>query len=165
MQELKTPRFPLIYTSKSASVDKRWQGLCQKQTKLLTNTANLFWKHLKEEWEKSCCELFGLVPLPHFHWSNLFWPAPFWVALLKQHLQGGPPAGSLYRNLGEAKRGKKKKSMEVSLDVSSRRCKQKTKRILQDPRRLTSRFQTRARKARWWIYLRDCILIFLQTGQ
>ena len=82
----------------------------------------------QERVRESCCKLFGLVP-PPLCWSNLFWPTPFfWVALLKQHLQGGPPASSLYRNLGEAKREKKKKSMKLLLmslqDAVSRRPKE-----------------------------------------
>lgn len=140
MQELKSVRFPLTSTSKSAWVEKRWQGLCEKQTKLLTDTANSLWKHLKKEGEKVAVNFLGLVPLPHFHWSNLFWPAPFWVALLKQHLQGGPPAGSLYRNLGEAKKEEEKKKNQWSVllmslqDAVSRRPKEFSKIPADSPR-------------------------------
>lgn len=71
-----------------------------------------------------------------------FDPLQFWVALLKLHLQGGPPAGSLYTNSGGARKEEEIKINEASLDVSSRRCEQKTKRFLQDPRRLSSRLQS-----------------------
>lgn len=130
------------------SAEKCWQGLCEKK-----NRANSWQTCLgsgnisRKEWEKSCCKLSEACssppPSPLSTEAICFDPLPFWVALLKQHVQGGPPASSLYRNLGEAKREKKKKKKinGASLDVSSRRCKHKTKRILQDPRRLTSRFQ------------------------
>lgn len=104
-------------------------------------------KHLKKRvGRKVAVNFLRLVPLSPLLFSTeaiCFDPLPFWVALLKQLVQGGPPASSLYRNLGEAKRERKKKKKinGASLDVSSRRCKHKTKRILQDPRRLTSRFQ------------------------
>lgn len=154
-------RFPLIYTSKLTSVEKCWQGLCENQTKLMTNTSNLLWKHPRKGRDgESWWKLFGFVPLPHFHWSNLFWPASFWVAWLKPYRQWGPPAGSLYRNSGEAKRGGKNQwsFLLMSLqDVVSRRPKEFF-RIPADSPQASSVSQ---KKVRWWIYLRDSNVIFL----
>lgn len=107
-----------------------------KTEETLTNFVRL-WKHLRKEWEKVPVNFLGLFlsspSSPPLKQSVLTHSI-----LSGTTLQGGPPASSLYRNLGEAKR---EKINGASLDVSSRRCKQKTKRILQDPRRLTSRFQ------------------------
>lgn len=130
------------------SAEKCWQGLCEKKTEQTPDKLVLAQETSQEKsGRKVAVNFLRLVPLllppPLSTEAICFDPLPFWVALLKQHVQGGPPASSLYRNLGEAKREKKKKKKinGASLDVSSRRCKHKTKRILQDPRRLTSRFQ------------------------
>lgn len=68
------------------------QTLAMKRTKTNRKLVQL-WK--QQESEKVDVNFLGLFLSP-LHWSNLFWPAPFWLALLKQHLQGGPPASSLY---------------------------------------------------------------------
>lgn len=108
LQELSTPRYPLIYTSKSASAAKLARPFRGKtdQTPHKTQQSRSEAPLQEEREEKVVGNFFfwGLFLSPTSTWSNLFWPAPFWVALLKQLRQGGPPAGSPLRNLGEAKR-------------------------------------------------------------
>lgn len=112
-------KFPLIYTSKSVSAEKRVLAFVKNSDENLSCSEDIS----RKSEGKVAVNFLGLFLAP-LRWSNLFWPTPFWVALLKQHLQGGPPASSLYRNLEEVKR---KKSMEFLLmslqDAVSRRPK------------------------------------------
>lgn len=63
------------------------------------------------------------------------------------------------------RRSQREKSMGLLLMSLEDAVSCRPNAFLQDPRRLALQRPTGARRVRWWMFLRDCNSIFLQTGQ
>lgn len=132
LQELNTLRFPLIYTSEKTSVQKRWQGLEEqkqspdKHCKLTLKTSQYRAKAEKSrKVDANFLNFFFLFPTKAICFHSLHLQHHY-----GNHIDREDPLPVLDRNLGDAK---KKKSMKISLDVSSRRCNRRPKEFFKIP--------------------------------
>lgn len=129
------------------SAEKRWPGLLGRNSWRRQKLVRLRDKSEQDE-RKSCCKLFGhrAPPSPPNCKSNLFWPTLVLSGTTETAPTGRTPCWLSVHKFSRSqkrrrRRRRSKKINEASLDVSSRRCELKTKRLVQRPRRLSSRFQ------------------------
>lgn len=176
LQELSTPRYPLIYTSKSASAAKLARPFRGKtdQTPDKTQQSRSEAPLQEEREEKVAVNFFfGLVPLPHFHLKQSVLTRSVLSGTIETAPTGRTPCrlpaqkfrrSQKRRGWEGGSRKKKKINGVFSWCLFKTLYAEDQKNPARSPQTHLT-LPTRVREVRWWIYLREGVLIFSPTGQ